>query len=130
MRDVKYTQDSGDDIRSAFRYNGLGAVLEEIDVIVAEVCGENDGCDWWWLLKMKDGKFRLATGGCDYTGWDCQSDASVDDPRDTWEEALLDAPDCDRYGRLIRKCLRGQVTGTQPFAVYTEEYPKEVSLSE
>lgn len=35
--------------------------------------GENDGPDWiiWGILK--DGRYFIATGGCDYTGWDCRA---------------------------------------------------------
>lgn len=35
--------------------------------------GENDGPDWQVLAELKDGRSIFAEGGCDYTGWDCQS---------------------------------------------------------
>lgn len=34
--------------------------------------GENDGDDWVWMVKTHGHHF-IAVGGCDYTGWDCQS---------------------------------------------------------
>lgn len=36
-----------DDIVNAFDNNSLDHRLQDIDVIVAEVCGENDG-NWWY----------------------------------------------------------------------------------
>lgn len=38
--------------------------------------GEHDGPDWIAVVKLKDGRYAALEGGCDYTGWDCQSDAS------------------------------------------------------
>jgi hypothetical protein len=35
--------------------------------------GGHEGPDWIWLLTFEDGSTWFATGGCDYTGWDCQS---------------------------------------------------------
>lgn len=46
MRTEKYNkEEGGDDIGYAFDCNGLAQNLDEIASIVAEVCGENDGCD-------------------------------------------------------------------------------------
>ncbi len=119
MRNEKYDKAmGGDDIKYAFEYNGLAPHLDEIESIVAEVCGEHDGCEWFWILKMKDGTFRKAEGGCDYTGWDCQSSASISEPVATVEEALALAPEVDMYKRGIRRVLTGQVKEEIPFAVY------------
>ncbi len=38
--------------------------------IIAAVNGDNDGPDWVGLFRLKDGRFLVASGGCDYTGWD------------------------------------------------------------
>lgn len=49
---------------------------------VKELCGisdgENDERDWivWGLLR--DGRYFIARGGCDYTGWDCRASNSGD----------------------------------------------------
>ena len=43
---------------------------EDVVEIIAAVNGENDGDDWVGVFKLKDGRFLLAYGGCDYTGWD------------------------------------------------------------
>lgn len=34
--------------------------------------GENDGDDWISFGKLTNGSYFLYTGGCDYTGFDCQ----------------------------------------------------------
>lgn len=62
------------DLVAAFQYNpqsGLG--LGDIDQVLAVWEGENDGDDWRWVVSLKDGGFAYIHGGCDYTGWDCQS---------------------------------------------------------
>lgn len=49
---------------------------------VVEICGqeegENDGPDWIVYGKLSDGRYFVARGGCDYTGWDCQAGNSGD----------------------------------------------------
>lgn len=57
-----------------------GAAVSNNDVlrkdvikIIAAVNGENDGADWVGLFELRDGRFLVASGGCDYTGWDCQA---------------------------------------------------------
>lgn len=59
--------------------------IKEFDILqVVEVLavweGENDGDDWRWILKLttecgakNGGEYAFIQGGCDYTGWDCQS---------------------------------------------------------
>lgn len=41
--------------------------------VIAMEDGENDGADWVGVFKMVDGMYLFVYGGCDYTGWDCQS---------------------------------------------------------
>lgn len=64
------------DLRACLEYNGVGYTLEDIARVLAVYEGENDGEDWRWILLRKDGTFEALQGGCDYTGWDCQSWAS------------------------------------------------------
>ena len=45
-------------------------VRDDIEMVLASSEGENDGLDWIGVFKLKDGRFLLAYGGCDYTGWD------------------------------------------------------------
>lgn len=125
MRKEKFNKQEnlweGDDINYAFDCNGLADRLSDIDVIVAEVCGENDGYDWFWILQMKDGTFSWATGGCDYTGWDCQSSAEINDGFKTPEEAIEDVKVSNWDDRKkIKEVLLAQIKDEIPFAVYQE----------
>lgn len=38
--------------------------------VIASANGENDGPEWIGVFRLRDGRFLLAYGGCDYTGWD------------------------------------------------------------
>lgn len=50
-----------------------GFTVDDIQKVLAVWEGENDEDDWRWVLQLKDGRFVFLQGGCDYTGWDCQS---------------------------------------------------------
>jgi len=43
--------------------------VEDVEDIVAEVPGENDELNWWWILQLRDGRHALVSAWCDYTGW-------------------------------------------------------------
>jgi len=123
MRTEKFDNTKGswesDDIKYAFECNSLSERLNDIDVIVAEVCGENDGVDWYWILQMKDGTFSWATGGCDYTGWDCQSSADIKDGFKTPQEAIEAVGVVAEYDkRDIKGTLLKQINEEIPFAIY------------
>lgn len=121
MRTEKYnSQDYGDDIRSAFNNNGLNTELGFIDVIVAEVCGENDGFDWYWILQMRDGSFAWAKGGCDYTGWSCQSSADFNGGFKSPEEAIEKIDTGYDSRKNIKELLLKQIKGEIPFAIYQD----------
>ena len=45
----------------------------DVEYVVGQEEGENDGADWIVWGKLKDGRYFIARGGCDYTGWDCQA---------------------------------------------------------
>lgn len=49
----------------------------DVKEIIAAVNGENDGDSWLGLFLLKDGRYLVASGGCDYTGWDCQAGNSM-----------------------------------------------------
>ena len=42
----------------------------DVEKVIVAVNGENDGPDWVGLFLLNDGRFAIAEGGCDYTGWD------------------------------------------------------------
>ena|SRR3990167_4569033 len=50
-----------------------GFGVDDIQQVLGVWEGEHDGDDWRWILSLKDGRFVFLQGGCDYTGWDCQS---------------------------------------------------------
>ncbi len=50
--------------------------FEDVKKVLAVVEGEHDGADWHWVFSLNNGRFMYMRGGCDYTGWDCQSSAS------------------------------------------------------
>jgi len=41
------------------------------------VPGENDGANWTFLIKHKNGNFVFFDAGCDYTGFDCQGGGGI-----------------------------------------------------
>lgn len=50
---------------------------DDVEEIVALVNGDNDGPDWLGVFRLRDGRFLVASGCCDYTGWDCQAGNSL-----------------------------------------------------
>ena len=56
------------------------ATFSRADVaeIKGQVEGENDGPDWVVWGRLSDGRWFVARGGCDYTGWDCRAGNSGD----------------------------------------------------
>lgn len=46
---------------------------EMVVEVLAAVNGENDEDDWLGLFRLADGRFLVAEGECDYTGWDCRA---------------------------------------------------------
>lgn len=110
-----YNQD--DDLRLAIDNNGLDGDFKEDDIkeIVAEVPGANDEFDWHWVVSLHDGRFAYLYGGCDYTGWDCQSFLTVVGTYPTALDAADAAVEKEKYSdRLIRQNLRDQITLKQP----------------
>lgn len=51
--------------------------IKDVVEVIAAVNGENDSADWVGVFKLKDGRYLVASGGCDYTGWDCQAGNSL-----------------------------------------------------
>lgn len=64
------------DLAACLEYNPqVGWSIDDIKEVLAVYEGERDGECWRWAIKLNDGMFVLLVGGCDYTGWDCQSHA-------------------------------------------------------
>jgi len=72
------------DLRSACEYNNIDS-SDLVDELL-EITGENDEASWHWIVTTTSG-FAYISGGCDYTGWDCQSGAERFDAA-TQEAAL------------------------------------------
>jgi hypothetical protein len=51
---------------------------EDVKEIYGQCEGERDERDWIVWGKLKDGRWFVARGGCDYTGWDCRASNSGD----------------------------------------------------
>jgi hypothetical protein len=108
------------DLQSALEHNPQdnGLVIEDIERVLAVVEGENDERDWHWIAKLHDGRIAYISGGCDYTGWDCQSNADSE-IFGSIEAALALVPLTDgRDNRPIRAALANQIeagerTGTR-----------------
>jgi len=61
------------DLSACLEYNGQSFGTADIKKILAVIEGVRDEYNWSWIIELKNGKFVYMTGGCDYTGWDCQS---------------------------------------------------------
>lgn len=72
-----------------------------IKEVVACVCGEHDGRTWHWLVKHDNDKFYYISGGCDYTGWDCQSYLVFVEVES--DKLQLAFEETDNYNRPIRQ---------------------------
>src|SRR5512139_4101503 len=65
------------DLAGCLEYNSQDNFdLDDIKKVLAVVEGANDESDWHWILELDSGEYYYLRGGCDYTGWDCQSWAS------------------------------------------------------
>lgn len=74
--DVAFPGQEGHDFASAANYNDSGPLADESLSITGLWCahrGYNDGDDWVWIVDLSDGSQWWMKGGCDFTGWDCQS---------------------------------------------------------
>ena len=71
----KFTELDDEEFRASYDWSyimkewGAPYKLEDVEGQVISREGENDGADWFAILKMKDGKYLSISAGCDYTGW-------------------------------------------------------------
>lgn len=64
----------GMNFASACHYNDYGPTKEHnITYLKMTQEGERDVSAWSWRVSFDNGEVWSATGSCDYTGWDCQS---------------------------------------------------------
>ena len=86
--------DEYSDLAYGARCNNVN--ISDLSEIVLELTGYNDGYPWHWICKRDDGGYAYITGGCDYTGWDCQSGMDRHDA-DTLDGALALSPQDERH---------------------------------
>lgn len=67
------------DLQACIDYNPQTFTYDEVREVLANIEGEHDGADYHWILRLEGGRWAYLYGGCDYTGWDCQS----------WAESIL-----------------------------------------
>ena len=110
------------DLKLAFEYNKTPFPLSMINNLHAVIAGENDEYDWYWIVSLKDGRFSLIKGGCDYTGWECRSEVSCEFAGSLEAAANL-APEIeDRTKRIIRAQLLSQLRNEQPYGLHICKY--------
>lgn len=100
------------DLASAISHNPQdnGFSLDDVAYVEAAAFGEGDGPDYYWLMSMKDHTYAVVYGGCDYTGWDCQSYAESE-IFPTKKTAIDSLPE-STSNRLIKQSIQEQLAGT------------------
>lgn len=93
------------DLGAALEYNPQPFTVGDIKMVHAVVEGEHDERDWYWIIELRDGRYVYLTGGCDFTGWDCQSSATSTF-HTTVSGAAQDATEADRSGPVRSELLR------------------------
>lgn len=75
----EYTKRGMDyDFTAAVYYNDVDVDLDNVKQVLVVWQGENEGDEWRWIFVTHDSRYAFMSGGCDYTGWDCQSSCSVE----------------------------------------------------
>lgn len=87
-------EDLHPDLIEACRYNSIDS--SDIQEVLSFINGRNDYEDWHWICLIKNASSNLLsyayiTGGCDFTGWDCQSSAERFD-EETLDEIMKLVP--------------------------------------
>jgi len=108
------------DLHSAIEYHISKFGVEDVCDVLAVIEGENDGENWHWLLLLNDGTFAYLTGGCDYTGWDCQSWASAE----VGATPLLVLPDTSDGHDLLRQFVENDKAVTWRDGMSDFEMPR------
>ena len=112
------------DMQSYYEYNGKDFdefKFEDIEHLLACIPGENDGFNWHWIVRLKNGKYGYVTAWCDYTGWDCQSGGSVHIANSARDAALLAKDGYEDQG--IMEQLMAQLIGVQNYGLRV--FPRE-----
>jgi hypothetical protein len=85
---------------------------EDVKKISGMSEGERDERSWIVFGKLKDGRWFMARGNCDYTGWDCQAGNSGD-VAGSKADIIRFGMDAEERGRFGLKELRVPVPAPQ-----------------
>ncbi len=97
------------DLSSAIEHNGV-SVPEDFEVLAEILSEHHDEGEYFWCIQdTKTKLFYVITGSHDYTGWDCQSGASITDPFDSLNQLQLYVVDTDNQNRPIRSMMLEQL---------------------
>lgn len=99
------------DLHACLEYNPQeGFTAEDIITVLAVIEGERDQSDWHWIVKLSGkNRYALIVGGCDYTGWDCQSSAVSVITKTAKSAASRDASPI-AHAELLRQLQGGKKT--------------------
>lgn len=87
---------------------------KDVSKIIAAVDGENEEDEWIGVFLLKDGRYLVASGSCDYTGWDCQA-RNLLVVAETLKEAIMFGLSESQAGRLGLLDKRNKYTQNTEF---------------
>jgi hypothetical protein len=73
--EARFPDVDGYDFGQAWGLAEGGPEGKEIKNVAMLQQGENDGPNWVWAVFFDEDDIWILSGGCDYTGWDCQAGA-------------------------------------------------------
>ena len=59
------------------KVDSSGVSRAKVVEVIGAINGENDEAAWFGVFLLDDGRYLVAEGGCDYTGWDCRAGNSL-----------------------------------------------------
>jgi hypothetical protein len=79
-------------VRVAYNCKPDSFDIADVEMILADSEGENDGPSWLCCGRLNDGRWFYLSAGCDYTGWDCQAggDVQIADTLDNLKKFAMD----------------------------------------
>jgi hypothetical protein len=96
------------DLHAAADYNDV-KLPEEFDVVAEVLSEHHDEGEYYWLIQdRKTRAYQVVTGSHDYTGWDCQSGASISEPFGSLAQLPLFVPQYDNQMRPVRDMIAAQ----------------------
>lgn len=71
----RFPEQDADQFAAMLSYNEHPLSDAEIAALECTRYGERDTGPWVWLVTTVDGRTWSVEASCDFTGWDCQSEA-------------------------------------------------------